>query len=126
MEQMKNYFDNMARGNVDPSNMYIINQKGRGVGRGRRGKAMYRIPSGTTMVSPVQQAIDQAKQKVSIKGLTGLGKRHSASRGRVGKRSKGGTKRKKTKRKKTKKRSIGTRKGGKRRGKKKASKDIFG
>jgi hypothetical protein len=125
-EQMKTYFHNMSKGKIDPADMYIINQKGRGLGPARRGKVMYRIPnnmkgSGGRFISPVQQSIDQAKKMVGIKRKKPQKKRQSVKSGRVTKTSTATARKKKKKVKKpvkkTKKKKTSS--------KKKKVKDIF-
>ena len=68
LEKWKNHFKNMAKGNVPLEQVYVISQKGRGLGTNRNGKVMYgvksQLGSGTVNVSPVEQGIQQAKSEL--------------------------------------------------------------
>ena len=65
----------MAEGKVPLEQVYVISQKGRGLGTNRNGKVLYgvksQLGSGTVNVSPVQQGIQQAKSELKI-ALCGL------------------------------------------------------
>ena len=58
----------MANGKVPLERVYLISQKGRGLGTNRNAKIMYgvtsQLGSGTVNVSPVQQGIQQAKSEL--------------------------------------------------------------
>lgn len=127
VSQMENYFTEMSKGKIEPSELYIINQKGRGIGNPRRSKAIYRIPnqtgSGSTapFISPIAQGIAQARShlKQGTKRKRSGSASHSAKRRRTTKK-----KTKKTKKKRsTKKRTKGTKKKGSKR--KKTSRSVF-
>ena len=68
LEKWKNHFRNMAEGKVPLEQVYVISQKGRGLGKSRNGKVMYgirsQLGSGTVNISPVQQGIQQAKSEL--------------------------------------------------------------
>ena len=68
LEKWKNHFQNMANGKVPLERVYVISQKGRGLGTNRNAKVMYgvtsQLGSGTVNVSPVQQGIQQAKSEL--------------------------------------------------------------
>ena len=68
LEKWKNYFRNMAEGKVPLEQVYVISQKGQGLGNSRNGKVMYgvrsQLGSGTVNISPVQQGIQQAKSEL--------------------------------------------------------------
>lgn len=68
LEKWKNHFRNMAEGKVPLEQVYVISQKGRGLGYSRNGKVVYgvrsQLGSGTVNVSPVQQGIQQAKSEL--------------------------------------------------------------
>lgn len=55
----------MADGKVPLEQVYVLSQKGRGLGRSRRSKIMYGIQtqsgSGGLNVTPVEQSVKQAK-----------------------------------------------------------------
>ena len=81
LDKWKNHFKNMAKGNVPLEQVYVISQKGRGLGTNRNGKVMYGVKSqlgfGTVNVSPVEQGIQQAKSELKnspIRGWGGLSK----------------------------------------------------
>ena len=72
LEKWKNHFRNMAEGKVPLEQVYVISQKGQGLGNSRKyGKVMYsvrsQLGSGTVNVSPVQQGIQQAKSELKSK-----------------------------------------------------------
>lgn len=115
---MEDYFLNMAKGKIGPSELYFINQKGRGISNTRKTKAIYRIPktggrSVGNVISPIEQGIIQAKADVAMKKKINKGgkkkQRHSTpKRGRSKKstiRSKGGKVKKAKKKGKKSKRS---------------------
>ena len=66
LEKWKNHFKNMAKGRVPLEQVYVISQKGRGLGSSRNGKVMYGVKnqagSGTVNISPIEQGIEQAKK----------------------------------------------------------------
>ena len=68
LEKWKNHFRNMAEGKVPLEQVYVISQKGQGLGNSRNGKVMYgvrsQLGSGTVNISPVQQGIQQAKSEL--------------------------------------------------------------
>ena len=134
VRQMENYFNSMAHGKVKPSQMYMINQKGRGIGNSRRARSIYKVSQvggAASIISPVQQGIVQAKKKTGIKRKASSSRSHSKTkRRRVSgkKRKKRGRKkkgRKKKKKKKKGKKGRKRRKKGRRKGRKKKKYDIF-
>lgn len=46
VNKWKNHFQQMARGNIPMESVYMLNQKGRGLGTNPRGRALYKIQSG--------------------------------------------------------------------------------
>lgn len=122
VKQMSDYFHSMAKGKVNQGEMYVINQKGRGIGNARRGKVMYPISQRgageTSVISPVAQGIVQAQSKVqnNRKRKRSQSRGHSSKRRRTVRRkkiSKGQRKKKKKiyrKTRQSKKRHIGPKK----------------
>ena len=68
LQKWTNHFQSMAKGKVPLEQVYVISQKGRGLGSNRNGKVMYgvknQLGSGTVNISPVQQRIQQAKSEL--------------------------------------------------------------
>lgn len=95
---MEDYFLNMAKGKIGPSELYFINQKGRGISNTRKAKAIYRIPNKTggrsvgNVISPIEQGIIQAKADVAMKKRLNKGvkkvRNHSTTKHRSGKKEK--------------------------------------
>ena len=67
---MKEYFTSMAKGKIPDSEIYVFNQKGRGIGTNKRGKLMYHVnqighgKKTGNVISPVAQGIKQAQRQV--------------------------------------------------------------
>ncbi len=86
VEQWKNHFKKLAHKAYPSDDMYIVNQTGRGLGRNSYKKTLYRVrpskessgPNPTVqLVSPVAQAVEQARALVKSQPI----KRPSSSAG---------------------------------------------
>ena len=71
VEQWKEHFHSMAKGHTPLEKIYVLNQKGCGLGNSRNGKIMYKVNqqgsgvgSLTTLVSPVTQGLTQARSRI--------------------------------------------------------------
>ena len=70
MNNWKQHFDNMAEGKIPPDEIYVLNQRGRGLGYNRKGKVLYKLKTThlnntiPSMVTPVAQGLAQAISKV--------------------------------------------------------------
>ena len=74
VQKWKHHFQSMAQGKIPLDNIYILNQKGRGLGSNNRGKALYKVQSGgqapsnvtstNTVTTPVNQGYAMAQARI--------------------------------------------------------------
>lgn len=73
IQKWKNHFQAMAQGKIPLDNMYIMHQRGRGLGTNPRGKTLYKVQSGgqfttptstNTVVTPTNRGYAMAKARI--------------------------------------------------------------
>ena len=73
VQKWKNHFQYMAQGKIPVDDIYVLNQKGRGLGTTNRGKALYKVQSGgqapsnittTKTVTPVNRGFAMAQARI--------------------------------------------------------------
>lgn len=76
LEKWKEHFKHMAKGEIPPDDIYVLNQRGRGLGNNRKGKVLYKVKQSgqgpvqkPVMITPVAQGLAQAKSKIQEQKL---------------------------------------------------------
>ena len=74
VQKWKNHFQSMAQGKIPLDDIYLMNQKGRGLGTTNRGKALYKVQSGgqapsnvtttKTVTTPVNRGFAMAQARI--------------------------------------------------------------
>lgn len=74
VQKWKNHFQAMAQGKIPLDDIYLLNQRGRGLGTTNRGKALYKVQSGgqaptnvtttKTVTTPVNRGFAMAQARI--------------------------------------------------------------
>ena len=74
VQKWKNHFQSMAQGKIPLDDIYVLNQRGRGLGTTNRGKALYKVQSGgqapsnitttKTVTTPVNRGFAMAQARI--------------------------------------------------------------
>ena len=76
LEKWKEHFKHMAKREIPHDDIYVLNQRGRGLGNNRNGKVLYKVKQSgqgpvqkPVMITPVAQGLAQAKSKIEEQKL---------------------------------------------------------
>ena len=70
VQKWKNHFQSMAQGKIPLDDIYVLNQKGRGLGTTNRGKALHKVQSPSnitttnTVTTPVNRGFAMAQARI--------------------------------------------------------------
>ena len=87
-EKWREHFHSMAEGNAPPEKIYVLNQRGRGLGHSRKGKIVYRLEGKISalraMITPIAQGLAQSRitRRKGIKRKTATPSHRKVTRAR--------------------------------------------
>ena len=91
VQKWRNHFQQMAQGKIPLDDIYILNQRGRGLGINPKGQTLYKIQSGgqaMPVINPSEKGFIMAQGRIKARSTSKTKRKGIKRKGRVTKRRK--------------------------------------